>query len=138
MALDAIGFIIEEVLTAIFTGGAKTVAQALRLTLDSITSAVNTVRKVGKKVARKPIDFIHGISVLLKKLKHLNVKKMMDEFVEWIKNLVKTTKQLAQEAFDRFFPNTAQGMKDRRYLRKRGYQPTSFVDDVLTICPIGR
>jgi hypothetical protein len=127
-----IGFIIEEVLTAILTGGAKTVAQALKMTLDSIVSAVNSVRKVGEKVARKAIDFIHGLSVLFKKMKNLDVKKIMDDFVEWIKKLLKTTRQLAEEAYLRLFKSKS----SLEELKRMGYGPTKVVGDVITICRI--
>jgi hypothetical protein len=133
-----IGFLVEEVITAIFTGGAKTVATALQMTLDSFKSVLKGVQKVGKYLIEKPIDFIYALSLLYKKIKNLDMKKLMDEFIEWIKKLFKIGKELAIEAFEKFFPNTSKGRKDRRFLKNKGYEPTSFVDNVLTVCPIGR
>ncbi|KAB1158921.1 hypothetical protein F7018_07395 [Tenacibaculum aiptasiae] len=126
-----IGFIVEEVLTAIATGGAKTVAQALKITFESLAKAVSKGKTAVKIVVKKPSDFIHALSGLFKKLKELDVAKLMDEFLTWIQELIKTTKQLATEKFDDLF-----NFSEKSWLKKFNLSPTNFINDVLTLCPV--
>ena len=129
-----IGFIIEEVITAILTGGAKTVATALKMTLDSFASVLSGVSKVTRKfLIDKPLDFIYAMSFLFKKMKNFDMKKLMAEFIEWIKKLFLTAKDFAIEQYNRLF-NRA----EKSVLKKFNLEPTSFEDGVLNMCPINR
>ncbi len=131
----AIGFIVEEVVTALATGGAKTVIGALKFTLNSFADLFKTIAKAGGKtlkgLALSPITIIEGVAALLKYLRRLDVKQLLDNFVEWFVTLFKTTKKLAEEAFEKLYSRIA---KER--ITKAGYKPTGFNGDVIIFCPI--
>ncbi|WP_299833825.1 hypothetical protein [uncultured Tenacibaculum sp.] len=130
----AIGFIIEEVITALATGGAKTVSQAFKLTFDGLTKLFSSVRQGAKIVVNSPTKFIQALGELFQQLKKIDVAKIMDVFLDWVKLVVKTSGQLAEEAFERLFKSASA----KRKIRKLGYAPTSIKDDVITFCPITR
>ena len=127
-----IGFIIEEVLTALATGGAKNVVTALKLTLDSFTSLLSIGSRSTKFVIKNAQDFIKAITLLLRKLKNLDVKKLMDELIAWIKNLIRTSRQLAEEAFERLFKSHSA----KQRLRRLGYAPTKVENEIITFCKV--
>lgn len=131
-----VGFIVEEVLTAIATGGAKTVAEAFRLTMKSFTEALDAIRNVPKLVAKKAASMTHTLVALFKKLRSLDIPKLIEEFVSWVQKIIKTSKQLAEEAFESFFGNSKGGRLDKQYLRKRKYKPTAIHNNIMTLCPI--
>ncbi len=126
----AVGFIIEEVLTILATGGAKTIAQAFKLTIESLATVLTKTKNAAKIVVKKPADFINALSVLFKKLKALDVQKLMDEFVVWIQQLLKTTKQLATEKYNELF-----NFSEKFWLSKFKLTPTSFKDGLVIFCP---
>lgn len=126
-----IGFVIEEVLTALATGGAKTIAQTFTITTNSFSEALKTSKKAAKVVVKQPIDFIHTLVRLFKSIKQLDVPKLITQFVDWVKTLIKTAKQLAVEKFEELFSLT-----EKYWLQKFNLTPTSFDKNKLTLCPI--
>ncbi|CAL2094250.1 conserved hypothetical protein [Tenacibaculum sp. 190524A05c] len=130
----AVGFVIEEIITALATGGAKTVGQAFKLTIDGFTKLLSTGKKAARIIIDTPSRFILAFGELFQQLKKLDVGKLMDEFIAWVEQLIKTAKQLAEEAFERLFTNPIA----RKRMRKAGYIPTSVNGDIITFCPISR
>lgn len=127
-----VGFIVEEVLTALATGGAKTIATAFKLTIESLGTLLSKTKNIARIVVRKPSDFINALSELFRRLKSLDVQKLMDEFIAWIQQLVKTTKQLAEETFEVLFKSKLA----KQRIKKLGYTPTSVNGNAVTLCPI--
>ena len=128
----AVGFVIEEIITALATGGAKTVGQAFKLTIDGFTKLLSTGKKAARIIIDTPSRFILAFGELFQQLKKLDVGKLMDEFIAWVEQLIKTAGQLAEEAFERLFTNPIA----RKRMRKAGYVPTSVNGDIITFCPI--
>lgn len=129
----AIGFIIEEVLTAIATGGAKTVGTALKLTVESFEQLLKLGRTGVKTIAKAPVSFAETLIGLFKYLRKLNVQKQIDDFIAWFVKLFKTIKQLAEEAYLKVF-----GRSTRDKFKKYGFSPTKYdeVTETFTFCPI--
>ena len=132
----AVGFIIEEVVTAIATGGAKTVAGALKFSADSFGKLFKSVGKFAKNgtkaVVNSPLQFFEGLAALFKYLKRLNVEQLLDNFIEWFKKLFTTTKQLAEETFNRIFDKPS----SRKRINDAGFTPSGVKGDMVILCPI--
>jgi len=129
----AIGFIVEEVITAIATGGAKTVSTALQLTAKSFEELLKLGGRGLKTIGKAPKSFVEKIIILFKALRRLDVQKHIDDLIDLVVKLFKTTKELAVKAFEKLFTKQQQN----RMLNRAKLQPTS-VDDlgVITFCPI--
>ncbi len=129
----AIGFIVEEVITAIASGGAKTVGTALKLTAKSFEELLSLGRRGVKTLGKAPQSFAETVIALFRYLRKLNVQKLLDDLIALMVKLFKTTKQMAVEAFEKLFTKPQQN----RMLENAKLQPTS-VDDlgVITFCPI--
>jgi len=129
----AVGFLIEEVITAIATGGAKTIGAALKLTAESFEQLFKLGKAGVKTIGKAPVSLVDGLIALFKYLRKLNIKKLIDDFIAWFIKLFKTTKQLALETFNKLFNS-----RERLYFNKLGFGPTGFKDDILTLCPLGK
>ena len=129
----AVGFIIEEVVTAIYTGGAKNIASALKFTVESYASLFRKTAKVAKRTLTSPIDAIKALGVLLKQLRKMNVKEQLDNFLTWFKKLFRLAKDIAEEAFKRLFPPST-----RSQFKAMKLTPTRFDEatETFTFCPI--
>lgn len=128
----AIGFIVEEVITAIATGGAKTVGTALKLTVESFEQLLKLGGRGLKAIGKAPKSFVETLIALFRYLQKLNVQKLMDDLIALMVSLFKTTKQLAVEAFEKIFnPN------QRNRIERAGLTPTK-VDEFgnVTLCPV--
>ncbi|WGH74760.1 hypothetical protein P8625_11795 [Tenacibaculum tangerinum] len=126
-----VGFVIEEILTALATGGAKTIASAFKLTVEGLSKVVRTIKNTPNIVVNKASDFVQSLIALFKKLKQLDVVKLIDDLIVWIQQWIKTTRQLATEKFDSLFNFT-----EKYWLRKLNLAPTKFENSLLTLCPI--
>lgn len=127
----AVGFIIEEILTALATGGAKTIAGAFKLTIEGLLKVLTKAKETPQLLVTKGNQFVHGLITLLKKLKQLDVAKLMDEFIAWLETIVKTTVQLAKQKYDELF-----SMTEKYWLRQLKLAPSKFENSLLTLCPI--
>ncbi|WP_299434391.1 hypothetical protein [uncultured Aquimarina sp.] len=78
-----IGFIVEEVVFAILTGGAKTVGTALKLAVDSYKSLIKGVYRATEKTIKFTID---GILTIIREIqKQLsNFPKFLDDLGKWL------------------------------------------------------
>lgn len=101
-----IGFLIEEVILAIFTGGAKTVAEAVKLVAQSIRKLATSMAQFGAKSVRKlraltevSIDALLTIFDLVRE-KLRNLPKMLDDLWEWLKALLTKGKSLYDDVTD--------------------------------------
>ncbi len=101
-----IGFIIEEVVMAILTGGAKTVAEAVKLVVQSIRKLATSMAQFGAKSARKlraitevSIDALLTIFDLIRE-KLRNVPRLLDDLWEWLKALLTKGKSLYDDVTD--------------------------------------
>lgn len=132
----AIGFIVEEVVTTILTGGAKTIGEAIKVTIASFKAILKATGRIATEVVMSPIRIVEMFTFLFKKMRKLNVKKLLQDLYQWLKKVLLTGKQLLDDAYKKFFSKNAKSLKDQKYLAKRGYKPTSYTDNILTLCPI--
>jgi hypothetical protein len=130
----AIGFIIEEVLTLILTGGAGNIANALRITANSLKKVLTAPKRAAKYTIKTAKDFRETLVAVFNKIKNFDLEKALDTLLDWIQQLVSTTRKLAQDAFKTFFPDK----KDRDLIKKAGLEPTSInaAGDVISFCAI--
>jgi flagellin-specific chaperone FliS len=101
-----IGFIIEEVVMAILTGGAKTVAEAVKLVVQSVRKLATSMAEFGAKSVRKlraitevSIDALLTIFDLIRE-KLRNVPRILDDLWEWLKALLTKGKSLYDDVTD--------------------------------------
>lgn len=128
----AIGFIIEEVLTLILTGCAGNIANALRITANSLKKVLTAPKRAAKYTIKKAEDFRETLVAVFNKIKNFDLEKALDTLLEWIQQLVSTTRKLAQDAFEKLFSKKSQDK-----LKEIGIEPTS-VDELgrITLCPV--
>lgn len=138
-----VGFIIEEIITAMLTAGTLNVAKASQLALKSMKETLQAVKKLPGKIATKLGNIAQRgttqVVLLISNVRKLvdDIPQILDHLYKWLKKLLSEAKQLLDDAFNSLFAKTTNGRKDRSYLEKRGYKPTKYEDDILTICPIG-
>ncbi len=82
-----IGFLIEEVIFSILTGGAKTIAEAITKMADAFTSLLNGIYKTTRKVAILSIDLIIDLFAALRKIAK-NAPKALDDLFLWIQDKI--------------------------------------------------
>ncbi len=128
----AIGVIIEEVLTLIFTGGAGNIAQAIKITANSIKKVFTAPKRVLKLAGRSKSKIKNIMVQLFNKIKKFDLKKGLETLLEWIKRLISTTKQLAKKKFDEIFSPASKNRINRAKMEP------SAIDDFgrITFCPI--
>ncbi|MFK7747270.1 MAG: hypothetical protein AB8B65_02655 [Kordia sp.] len=129
----AIGFIIEEIVTTMATMGGATVAKAIQVNIDAFKSILKATGQFTEFVFTSPKVLVDGMSLLFKRIRKLDVPGLMDEFLAFLKSLLATAKQLADEAYIKLFDVTEQ-----RLFKKMGYTPSSYTDNVFNLCPIGK
>jgi hypothetical protein len=126
-----IGFIVEEVITGILTGGAKTIASALKLSADSFVQLFKLGKSAIKGVAKSPVSLVEGLIALFRYLRKLDIKKVIENFIEWFKKLFTTAKQLAEEVFNKLF-----NPRNQKRINDAGFVPTRVNGDMVILCPI--
>ncbi|EDP96803.1 hypothetical protein U8527_00660 [Kordia algicida OT-1] len=129
----AIGFVVEEVLTTMATMGTANVVKAVKVTVDSFKSILIASGKAAKFTITSPKTLVKGMSLLFKRMRKLNVPKLLDELLAFLKSLLTTARQLAEEAFDKAFKHNP---LVKVQLQRAGYAPTEVIDDLIRICPI--
>ena len=127
----AIGFIVEEVVTTILTGGAKTIAEAVKVTIASFKAIIKATGRIAKKIVISPERIAEMFAFLFKKMRKLNVKKILEDLYQWLKKVLITGKQFLDDAYNKFFKKSEQ-----KFLEKFGFKPSKFENEILTLCPI--
>ena len=127
-----IGFIVEEVIFAILTGGAKTVGTALKLAADSYKSLVKGVYKATKKTIQFTID---GILTIIRKIQEQlsNFPKMLKDLEKWLDDVFQVLRKVVDDAY-----KTLLSIQEQQLLKKMGFTPTKFDNGILTLCPVGK
>ncbi|WP_299898473.1 HNH endonuclease [uncultured Aquimarina sp.] len=104
-----IGFIVEEVVFAILTGGAKTVGTALKLAADSYKSLIRGVYRASKKAIKFTID---GILTIIREIqKQLNdFPKLLDDLGKWLDEVLQVGKKI--DAYAQFAKGLIRALQD--------------------------
>ena len=120
-------------ITTIATGGAKTIGTALKLTAKSFEELLSLGRRGVKTLGKAPKSFVETIIKLFRSLRRLDVQKHIDDLIDLMVSLFKTTKQVAEEVYKKILNVT-----ERKLFKEMGFVPTSYIDDVLNLCPISK
>ncbi|MDH7447686.1 hypothetical protein [Aquimarina sp. 2201CG14-23] len=127
-----IGFVIEEVVFAILTGGAKTVAEALKQAARLYGSLLKGTYKAVKKTAQFGIDGVLAIIKLIQE-KIKKFPKLLDDLGKWLDELLQVGKKAIQDAY-----RTLLSIQEQQLLKKMGFTPTKFDNGILTLCTLGK
>ncbi|MCH2196742.1 hypothetical protein, partial [Kordia sp.] len=64
------------------------------------------------------------------KIKNFDLKKSLETLLDWIRELISTTKDLAERAFNKL------SKAEKKLLTKMKLVPEEFKDELLTLCPL--
>ena len=89
-----IGMLVDIIISAIFTGGAKTVADVLKIISKQFTEIYKFAKSTLKYTAKKTTNAIEYTIDLLAKLRNgaKNIKPFLDEILEWLRKFLKSNK----------------------------------------------
>jgi predicted double-glycine peptidase len=96
----SIGMFIDVILSAVFTGGAKTVADVLRILGTQLKDLFKGIKKVAKSVgdeiAKKTALLFDDLIAIFARIRvgSKNIKPFLDEVLEWLKKLFQVEKNL--------------------------------------------
>lgn len=84
-----IGMLVDIIISAIFTGGAKTVADVLKIISKQFTEIYKFAKSTLKYTAKVATNSIEYIIDLLAKLRNSakNIKPFLDEILEWLRKI---------------------------------------------------
>ncbi|MFK7749099.1 MAG: hypothetical protein AB8B65_11960 [Kordia sp.] len=139
-----IGFVVEEVFTGLISFGIGNLikngkkvtkaTEAFDTSSDSLQRVLTTKSKRPDFEIKDSNRFVNTIIELFNKIKNFDLKKALDTLLEWIREFVSTTKELAENAFIKLFPNK----KVRDTIISEGFIPTKVnaAGNAITFCPI--
>lgn len=135
-----VGFIISEVVLAIATGGAKTVATALQVTAKGYLSIIKGIGKLPKLVGKGVVKSIKfSFDFVIKFMAYLRnfvtkLPQLLKKLANWFNEVGTIAKNVVDEAFKKLFPSEA--IRDK--ILAAGFKPTKVnaAGDIITFCPI--
>ena len=127
-----VGNIIEMILEILFTGGAKTIAQATTKFIAQIDDLIKLGGKAIRKTAALPVDIFDKIVYFARAMDEFakNLPKHIDDFSKSIKNFLENVRNLIKEIWETLTKAS------RERLEKWGLKPTKLEDNILSLCPI--
>ena len=131
-----IGMFIDVILSAVFTGGTKTVAEVLNILRTQLTDLFKGIKKAAKS-AGNVIDktttlLIDDLITIFARIRvgSKNIKPVLDEVLEWLKELLLNGKKVLVELWEKL------SVASRKRLESWGLKPTAFENNILSLCPI--
>lgn len=107
-----IGMLVDVIISAIFTGGAKTVADVLKIISKQFTEIYKFAKSTLKYTAKVATNSIEYIIDLLAKLRNgaKNIKPFLDEILEWLKKFFDDATKIAKLEVDNFISKVPKGV----------------------------
>ncbi|MDR6968498.1 putative double-glycine peptidase [Flavobacterium arsenatis] len=129
-----IGMLVDIIISVVFTGGAKTVADVMRLLQEQLKTVFKLIQKAVAKTGEAILRSIDEIIAIFAKIRNgaKNIKPFLDEILELLRKLLKSNK--ADDFFD-FIKKLQKGAGDinKTFAENAGIKIEKWLTEVKVI-----